>query len=393
MVIAVCFHRFGPYHVARLTAAAQRMKVVGIEFSSKTTNYDWNPVESGQMFRRIVVVPGGDIRTLPKADQRRRVWQVLDDLTPDVVAVNGWGTLDALAVLSWTAKRRVPVIMMSETTAWDFKRSVIKEWIKKRLVQRLQTGLVGGSVHADYLERLGMAAPKIFKGYDVVDNSYFTSMVDQRQAGERSSQIPPNCYFLASSRFIPKKNLGSLLDAYAMYRQMIGSDGWEMVLLGDGDLRPELERRRSSLQLDSVFHMPGFIQYNNLPDFYAWAGAFIHASTTEQWGLVVNEAMASGLPVLVSDRCGCTADLVENGRNGFVFDPSNVNALAQLMLKISSNDCDRTKMSSASREIISRWTPKTFADGLSKAVDVALASPRPQAGWMDKALLWALSLR
>ena len=81
--------------------------------------------------------------------------------------------------------------------------------------------------------------------------------------------------------------------------------------------------------------MPGFKQYDELPIYYGLAGAFIHASTTEQWGLVVNEAMAAGLPVIVSERCGCAPDLVENGRNGFTFDPYDVDALTHLMLKMA----------------------------------------------------------
>jgi glycosyltransferase involved in cell wall biosynthesis len=393
MLIAVCFDRFSPYHIARLAAAAQRMNVVGIEVSADTRDYAWDPVESGKAFRRIVVVPEGEIQALPKDEQRRRVLQVMDDLGPDVVAVHGWSAPDALLVLAWAADRRVPVVMMSESTATDFRRSAFKEWIKRRLVRLAQTGLVGGSVHAAYIIELGMAKSRVFKGYDVVDNAYFARMTRLRQSTERLNRLPNRNYFLASSRFIPKKNLQRLLEAFAAYSRLAKPHGWELVLLGDGDLRPELERQRIRLGLESVLHMPGFMQYGDLPDYYAWAGAFIHASTTEQWGLVVNEAMASGMPVLVSERCGCAPDLVENARNGFTFDPYDVDALANLMLKMSSGDCDRVAMGRASREIISRWTPDNFAEGLGQAVEAALSSPRPHAAWMDIALLWALSHR
>jgi glycosyltransferase involved in cell wall biosynthesis len=101
--------------------------------------------------------------------------------------------------------------------------------------------------------------------------------------------------------------------------------------------------------------------------------------------------MAAGLPVLVSNRCGCAPDLVEEGRNGFTFDPYDTEQLAGLMLRLSTmSDAERAAMGQASREIISRWTPETFATNLSKAVEVALAAPRPKATLLDKALLWAL---
>lgn len=317
----------------------------------------------------------------------------MDDLGPDVVAVHGWSERYALFVLAWAVERRVPVVMMSDSTATDFSRLALKEWIKRRLVRLAQAGLVGGSLQAAYIIGLGMAESRVFKGYDVVDNAYFACMARLRQSTERLNRLPNRNYFLASSRFIPKKNLQRLLEAFAAYSRLAKPQGWELVLLGDGDLRPELERQRIRLGLESVVHMPGFMQYGDLPDYYAWAGAFIHASTTEQWGLVINEAMASGMPVLVSERCGCAPDLVENTRNGFTFDPYDVDALANLMLKMSSGDCDRVAMGRASREIISRWTPDNFAEGLAQAVEAALSSPRPQAGWMDKALLWALSYR
>ena len=91
----------------------------------------------------------------------------------------------------------------------------------------------------------------------------------------------------------------------------------------------------------------------------------------EQWGLVVNEAMAAGLPVLVSERCGCFADLVIKGVNGFGFDPYNSEQLTKLMLKISSDDCDREKMGQASLKHIEKYSPDYFAQGFVKAVEYA----------------------
>jgi len=137
--------------------------------------------------------------------------------------------------------------------------------------------------------------------------------------------------------------------------------------------------------------LPGFKQYDELSAYYGLANVFVHASTTEQWGLVVNEAMVAGLPVIVSNRCGCAPDLVEEGRNGFTFDPYNVDELARLMLKVSRmTENEREAMGRRSREIIKHWTPQTFAENLMKAVETALVAPQPKEALVDKALLWAL---
>src|SRR5262249_38238680 len=162
----------------------------------------------------------------------------------------------------------------------------------------------------------------IFLGYDAVDNEHF------KKGAEKSRNQPtnnepklPQRFFLASARFVREKNLAGLINAFARYRELARTatvDGgprtvdckpWDLVLLGDGPLRAELEAQLSALGLQEFVSMPGFKQYDELPPYYGKASAFVHASTIEPWGLVVNEGMASGLPVLVSNRCGCAQDL------------------------------------------------------------------------------------
>jgi glycosyltransferase involved in cell wall biosynthesis len=103
--------------------------------------------------------------------------------------------------------------------------------------------------------------------------------------------------------------------------------------------------------------------------------------------------MASGLPVLVSNRCGCASDLVQEGVNGFTFDPYNVEELARLMLKLSTLNSQLSTMGDASRRIIADWGPERFASGLQQAVEMALRVPRPRSTWFDRLLLKALALR
>jgi glycosyltransferase involved in cell wall biosynthesis len=267
-----------------------------------------------------------------------------------------------------------------------------KELLKRRIIRNFSAGLVGGRPHADYLCELGLSRERIFTGYDVVDNAYFSVTADavrNNAAVERARLGLPANYFLACARFLPKKNLRRLIEAYGCYRQSALQAGrpdeslWRLVIVGDGALRPELEQTRFDLGLERDVVMPGFQTYDQLPVYYGLAGAFVHASATEQWGLVVNEAMASGLPVLVSRRCGCARDLVEEGRNGFTFDPDDVKSLARYMSGFASGEHDCAGMGRASRDIVSRWTPETFAKNLWSAVEIALQNPVPRAGIMD----------
>jgi len=242
-----------------------------------------------------------------------------------------------------------------------------------------------------------MGPDRIFDGYDVVDNEHFRKGAETARVygqGLREPNNLPREYFLACARFEPKKNLERLIRGYAKYSRGIGRGAWRLLIVGDGPSRAELEILARDLGVAQGVVFGGLRGYEDLPAIYGLARAFVHASTTEQWGLVVNEAMAAGLPVLVSQRCGCSPELVDPGRNGFTFDPYDTEELSRLMLRLTGmSETQRAAMGQASAEIISRWTPETFAANLIKAVEVALAAPRPKAAVLDKALLWAMIYR
>jgi glycosyltransferase involved in cell wall biosynthesis len=269
-----------------------------------------------------------------------------------------------------------------------------KEAIKKRVVRLCDAGLVGGPPHAEYLAALGMSKTRIYLGYDVVDNRHFEVGANAaRLDALRTRRLLglPDDYFLAIGRFVEKKNHAWLLKTYAAYRVQAGVNAWKLVVLGDGLLMEKLVKTRNELGLDNWVILPGAKRYEELPAYYALAGAFVHASEIEQWGLVVNEAMAAGLPVLVSDKCGCADSLVNRGINGFLFDPRNDDELASLMLRISCSEPEgRAAMGLASRKIISRWSPRIFAESLYKAAQAAQAQRLARVIWSDRVLLWAL---
>src|SRR4029077_20793861 len=119
----------------------------------------------------------------------------------------------------------------------------------------------------------------------------------QRSEARTEYGLPEN-YFLASARFIEKKNLSVLLRAYAEYHKHAAKTAWHLVLLGDGPLRRDLCHLIADLGLSGVVVLPGFKQYHELPVYYGLAGAFVHPSKREPRGLVVKKTQASGLPLL-----------------------------------------------------------------------------------------------
>jgi glycosyltransferase involved in cell wall biosynthesis len=380
------------YHHARVQANALRhpggMTVLNISDTCGFREFAFHGTDGDVAYRLETLFQGTYFRQIPHRRLRDVIWRKLDEAAPDVLAVQGWSHAFALLPLQWAIRRGVPRVVLSESQRIDFARAGWKEAVKRRVVRLFQAGLVGGTSHADYLAELGLPRARIFLGYDVVDNDHFRAGADAARAAQRLADVPAN-YFVTSCRLIPKKNLATLLTAYAAYRAEAGPGAWSLVLLGDGEQRGELEQLRDRLGLAGQVLMPGFKSYAELPAWYGLAGAFVLPSRIEQWGLVVNEAMAAGVPVIVSDRCGCAADLVKPGENGFTFPPEDAGQLARLLLRVATDD-GRAAMGRRSREVIADWSPARFADGLGRAVEAALAAPAPRAGLADRAIVRAL---
>jgi 1,2-diacylglycerol 3-alpha-glucosyltransferase len=397
--VAVVFHHIGPYHHARLNAAADRLSVTGIEWSAK--GYDaWGSAATPARYHKVSLFPEATDPSRGRAELRCAFWSALEQTNPDVVAVNGWNNFGSLIAANCCLRRGIPIVVMSESSRQDEPRTWWKEAIKRRIVGLYSAALVGGQRHVAYLVELGMPRERVLTGYDVVDNGYFArrtaeirnSRLRQGYGGQAAFELRnkrglPENYFLASARFIEKKNLPKLVGAYAEYRRQSGENAmWDLMLLGDGPLRETLNTQLSTLNLNEHVHLPGFKPYDDLPVYYALAKAFVHASTTEQWGLVVNEAIASGLPVIVSDRCGCVPELI-NG-NGFTFDPTNEHELTARLLEMASlSDEERKRLGDNSYRIAANFAPERFGEGLERAASVAMGIPQKRFGVMDRALL------
>jgi glycosyltransferase involved in cell wall biosynthesis len=392
--LAIMFHRLGPYHMARLSAVQDKCQIAAVEVTAVDSEYAWDPVDPKGLPKATLFDQAAPPEARKTFDEK--LISVLRQHSARVLFVPGWGTWWTVASLRSCLRIGVRVVVMSESTFHDAPRSYLKETIKRRIVRLCSAALVGGKPQLEYLRRLGMPRERIFRGYDVVDNAHFASGAEAARlepTRRRRALGLPDKYFLASARFIAKKNLPRLLQAYALYRDRAGTAAWKLVILGEGPERPHLEGIVSGLGVQRDVTMPGFKQYDELPAYYGLASAFIHASTVDQWGLVVNEAMATGLPVLVSERCGCAADLVRPGHNGFTFHPDKVDELADLMLELSSDRCDRAAMGVRSRMIIDDWNPAAFAAGAVAAARAALEAPERRPRVADLVLLAMLANR
>lgn len=376
--VAILFHNLGPYHVARIRGLSAQLKdIVLIELASQAEEREWKRSEIPGV-ERITLVDG-KYEEIPSRRLVRLVNETLNRTRPTCVAVTGYGDPAMRAAAQWARKCGRKAVLFSESQKCDWPRNPIKEYIKGVWVRNhYDAAFVGGSSAAAYLESLGFDPDRIWRGYNVVDNEYFairTEAVRPHSERLRRELKLPERFFLYVGRFSIEKNLIKLFRAFRQYRAIAGEAAWDLVMVGNGPQDAELKAVAEDLRLKGV-HWTGFKQINELPQYYALASAFVLSSLKEPWGLVVNEAMASGLPVLVSQRCGCAHDLVQPGINGWVVDPFDEMNMAEGLTRMSLEATDRKAMGDASRSIVAKYTPQTWAAALSDCISFAMSQHR-----------------
>ena len=292
----------------------------------------------------------------------RALWNRLNQLDPTVVLVPGYYTAPGLAAALWGKLRGRRTVLMTESTEADHARKPLREAVKSLLVRWLfDWAIAGGGPHRRYLQRLGFSPQRIARFYDVVDNDFFEerSGAIRRHSEAADFDLPPR-YFLYVGRLAQEKNVMGLLAAYLDYRRSGGA--WALVLVGDGPERRRLEQMSEASPYGRDVHFIGLKSAAELPQYYAFAGCFVLPSTREPWGLVTNEAMAAGLPLIVSRCCGCAEDLLLEGENGCSFDPAIPGDLTACLTAVSALEKDSLlDMGCRSQEIISHFSPAAWA--------------------------------
>ena len=246
----------------------------------------------------------------------------------------------------------------------------LKRILKNLVIKNSNFIMANGTVGKRYFyEQFRYPIEKIYNQYLTVDsnkiNILYTQKETYRQLYRYKLGIKENDKVLIySGRLIDIKNVESVIKA--SYK--IKSDDLVILILGGGYLEEEL--KKLSKELDVKVIITGFIkEQEELFKYYFVGDALILPSYIEPWGLVVNEAMFSGLPVLVSSSCGCSLDLVKNGVNGYIFDPNKLDEIANLIKCILYND-DAKKMGENSRKIISEWKFENSRKQLEKILNL-----------------------
>ncbi len=274
---------------------------------------------------------------------------------------------------------RKPVFVYGDNTPMSFSAVPKPAWrigFLRWLLRHTSAGFFAGSLSKRFYLNMGMSNNQLYPALHCIDNQRFASeaqrLSTQRVALCMRYRINPDMpTFLFCGKFIPKKRPLELLEAYCAAELM---DKAQLVYVGEGMLRLDLERRIQALGLKHV-HLLGFLNQTQMPLAYVIGELLcLISSPTETWGLVVNEAMACGRPVIVADSVGCTPDLVDE-TNGWVVAGNDPAALAQALRRAYAERQSWGEKGAQSLKKISRHTYAVMAEGVIKAL-AEVNSPR-----------------
>ncbi len=367
--IAFVWDNFGPMHVDRCEAVARHFgaqaEIIGIELGGKSATYAWNS-DAGKSFQKVTLFPNQKIEAISTV---RRAWSTvaacLRSGAGDIFFCHYEHPATFLsATMLRLAGRRAYVIGCSKFD--DVKRHLRREVIKRLFYAPYRGGIGSRRRSTDYMEFLGLPAERVEGGY----NTLSLERIRRAAGAPRAPNGTPfsERHFTVIARFVPKKNLAIILDAYHLYRNAV-TRPHKLQFLGSGPLEETLRTQADQLGLSDSVSFHGFQQAPEIARRLATSLALLLPSVEEQFGNVVIEAQAMGVPVILSDNCGARDELIRTAVNGFVVEPDNPEGFAFFMRLISQDEALWTQMCQASERFVDRGDAARFAESVERLVE------------------------
>jgi glycosyltransferase involved in cell wall biosynthesis len=307
----------------------------------------------------------------------RGFYRRLQQLQPDVLWVHGYASLNSLQGILAANALGIPVLLRAESWLGDRPRSPLKLAAKSLLLRSLSRAVDAvlpiGTLNAAYWHHYFTSVPQFPMPY-AVDNDWFASRAaaaDPAALRRRLNLDPGRPVILFASKLQPRKHAGQLLAAFAALLNESSKNLPYLLIVGDGEQRPHLQQQAADLRLTDHVRFAGFRNQSELPAFFRLASVFVLPSQHEPWGLIVNEAMACGCPVIVSSDVGCRSDLIPANATdppGIVYPVGDIPALTAALRRVLATAETSTQMGAAARARISTWSFEQDIAGLRAAL-------------------------
>ncbi|MBI4373121.1 MAG: glycosyltransferase [Candidatus Omnitrophica bacterium] len=284
-------------------------------------------------------------------------------INPDVIICGGYQHPSFLMAYFFAKLFRKQIILWSESHALSIR---LKQWwamfYRRAMVKQSSAYIVPGKLARNFLLDLGAHSDRIYAAPNAVDNDFFYSSSRSFCASKeqlKEERKWPRRLILYVGLLVDAKGIRTLLEAFS---KLSGHEDIGLILVGDGPGEKHYRRYCKEKSLKSVF-FEGFKQQDELPLYYGVSDFLVMPSFRDEWGLVINEAMAAGLPVIVSDRVGAAYDLVQHGVNGYQFPAGQEDELARYLDLLVKDDQLRKSMGERSLEMIKGFHPRQGAVG------------------------------
>jgi 1,2-diacylglycerol 3-alpha-glucosyltransferase len=352
-----------------------------IEIAGKGSPYDFFDKEGTLPSFWNCLFPEKRMEDISSARANTALRIKLDEIDPDIVFSGAIAYSSGAASIRWALENNKRCIVFDNARLKDVPRNFIINFIKRKIYAGVDAIFCPAPDWNETFNYFGFTDSRIFYGLNVVNNDYWS--VDSSEV----TVTLPDKFFLAVGRQILKKNFLLLLKAYFDYSNSVKEPA-HLVLVGNGPRRSILESYKKEKNLHKVIFL-SFTNQEALRCIYKKAMALILPSRYgETWGLVINEAMASGLPVLVSTQVGCSSTLVHEGENGYTFSPYDVYHLAYLLRIINNfSEKQRAEMGQKSRQIIKNWGYERFCIGINDAISYVITHEKIRPGILSRILI------
>lgn len=293
-------------------------------------------------------------------------------LKPDVILSDELGARTAQAMIYRRLHPRSRLIIWATVSEHSEEgRAIARRILRSALLPFTDAVVVNGTSGARYIKRFGLTDEKIFIAPQVTDNREFCRLPLERQRAERRRLI-------YVGRLIELKNLSPFLSLLSIWCGAHPTVDVEFWMVGDGPEREKLKAAVLPPNLGVRFF--GNVAYDGLPAFYAQAGILVFPTLADTWGLVVNEAMAAGLPVLGSLHSQAVEELVRDGATGWTFRPNCTDEMYAAIDRALTTDRGQLRqMGALARKAVEHLTPEFTAERMMDAIRFVCGEKRNQA--------------
>ena len=382
MKIIIVLRNIGPYHQSRFESLVNsNLEVYAFETRPESQEYLWRSSNKYKYHLFKFPKSSSSEKDISNKDIDFFYKKNISLIKPDAIISVGWADRSYQRLLIHANEKNIPCIVVSDSIIKKEKnkrRIFFKEILKKIVLRGYSAAFVAGKESRDYLRKLGFEDKRIFQPWDVVDNIFFEKFNSKSKKSEYK-------YFLCVSRFLERKNLFNLIKSFSNYQKDGGN--WGLKIIGSGNLYLKLTKYANKKINQEKFEILNWLQINDLVHYYKNASGFILPSYFDNWGLVVNEAIASGLPCIVSQNCGCAVDLIKNNETGFIFNPKINFELENYMRKVENlTNYEQLRMVSLARTNLKNYDLDIFTRNFKKAIVFSIKNPK-------KSLISSLLLR